>query len=124
LGFNAFAILQLFLLFSSAQEFISSLHHSTSSHFSTFNSLHTALFNLRFTTQHHRSAEHSDSLHITGTALAFASWDCSWDVDFKLWAPMNTTVEATLTGGKLTRFVVTPESRKSFVRLANCGPAP
>ncbi|MEI6178246.1 MAG: discoidin domain-containing protein, partial [Verrucomicrobiota bacterium] len=34
-----------------------------------------------------------------------------WDVDFKLHAPGQTVVEATLQGGNLTRLRITPESR-------------
>eukprot|EP00035_Acanthoeca_spectabilis_P003288 m.92313 g.92313 ORF g.92313 m.92313 type:complete len:428 (+) comp12033_c0_seq1:1523-2806(+) len=55
-----------------------------------------------------------------GTAIAFPSWPCAWDVDFKLKAPMNTTVEATLRNGDLVKFVVTPASRGDFVRVRNC----
>lgn len=55
-----------------------------------------------------------------GTATAFPSWPCAWDVDFKLKAPMNTTVEATLRNGDLVKFVVTPASRGDFVRVRNC----
>ena len=39
-------------------------------------------------------------------------WPKEWDVDFKLHAPGNTTVEGVLKIGKLTKLKVTPESRK------------
>ncbi|MDR3708199.1 MAG: DUF5703 domain-containing protein [Capsulimonadaceae bacterium] len=45
----------------------------------------------------------------------FPAWPKEWDVDFRLHAPDNTTVEATLSGGKVTRLVVTPETRKADV---------
>ena len=38
----------------------------------------------------------ADDAH--GSALAFAAWPCDWDVNFKLWAPRNTLVEAELSG--------------------------
>jgi hypothetical protein len=34
-----------------------------------------------------------------GSAIAFGAWPCSWDVDFKLAAPMNTTVEGVFKNG-------------------------
>ena len=33
-----------------------------------------------------------------GSAIVFAAWPCSWDVDFKLAAPYGTTIEAALKG--------------------------
>jgi len=56
-----------------------------------------------------------------GSSLVFAAWPCEWDVDFKLHAPMNTTVEAVLKNKKLVRFVVTPASRAPYVHVVNCG---
>ena len=56
-----------------------------------------------------------------GSSLVFAAWPCEWDVDFKLHAPMNTTVEAVLKDKKLVRFVVTPASRAPYVHVVNCG---
>ncbi len=41
----------------------------------------------------------------------FAAWPKTWDVSFKLHAPYNTTVEAVLKNGKITRLKVTPQSR-------------
>ena len=46
-----------------------------------------------------------DGLHL------FPAWPADWDVDFKLHAPRQTTVEASLRGGKLTNLKVTPEAR-------------
>jgi len=45
----------------------------------------------------------------------FPAWPKHWDVDFKLHAPKNTTVEGTLKNGELTRLKVTPEERKKDV---------
>ena len=47
--------------------------------------------------------------------LLFPAWPRDWDVDFKLHMPYQTTVEATLTHGKLTRLKVTPKSREADV---------
>lgn len=43
-----------------------------------------------------------------------------WDVSFKLHGPLNTTVEATCVGGKLTKLIVTPPERKADVRVFHC----
>jgi len=48
----------------------------------------------------------------------FPAWPKDWDVDFKLHAPGNTTVQATLRGGKVVHLIVTPESRRKDVVLA------
>ena len=47
----------------------------------------------------------------TGKLHVFPSWPKDWDVDFKLHAPGQTTVEGVLKGGKLESLKVTPESR-------------
>lgn len=47
--------------------------------------------------------------------LLFPAWPKDWDVDFKLHAPYQTTVEATLRGGKLVRLKVTPKYRAKDV---------
>lgn len=54
------------------------------------------------------------------TIVLFAAWPCSLDVDFKLAAPLATTVEVSYAGGKLVSLVVTPASRASAVKWANC----
>lgn len=47
--------------------------------------------------------------------LLFPAWPKEWNVHFKLHAPGNTTVEATLKDGKVTDLKVLPESRKKDV---------
>lgn len=47
--------------------------------------------------------------------LLFPAWPKEWNVHFKLHAPSNTTVEATLKDGKVTDLKVLPESRKKDV---------
>ena len=41
----------------------------------------------------------------------FPAWPMKWDVSFKLHAPRNTTVEATLKGGRISGLKVSPASR-------------
>jgi hypothetical protein len=43
------------------------------------------------------------------------AWPREWDVDFKLHAPGNTTVEGSLREGRLTQLIVTPKSRETDV---------
>jgi hypothetical protein len=50
-----------------------------------------------------------DKLHL------FPAWPAEWDVDFKLHAPQQTTVEGVLRSGKLVSLKVTPESRAKDV---------
>ena len=47
--------------------------------------------------------------------LLFPAWPKEWDVSFKLHAPLNTTVEGELRGGKVTTLKVTPKSRAADV---------
>lgn len=47
--------------------------------------------------------------------LLFPAWPKEWNVHFKLHAPGNTTVEATLKDGRVTDLKVLPESRKKDV---------
>lgn len=54
------------------------------------------------------------------TIVLFPAWPCDWDVNFKLWGPLNTTVEVSYAGGKLLSLDVTPTSRASAVKWANC----
>lgn len=49
--------------------------------------------------------------------LLFPAWPKAWDVDFKLHAPYQTTVEGVLKNGKLTNLSVTPKSRRKDVIL-------
>ncbi len=50
-----------------------------------------------------------------GKLHLFPAWPAGWDVDFKLHAPGQTVVEATLRGGHLTRLKVTPEARANDI---------
>jgi alpha-L-fucosidase 2 len=45
----------------------------------------------------------------------FPAWPKDWDVEFKLQAPLNTTVEGVYKAGKLESLKVTPDKRKSDV---------
>ena len=54
------------------------------------------------------------------TIVLFPAWPCDTDVDFKLAAPLSTTVEVSYAAGKLVSLVVTPASRASAVKWANC----
>ena len=57
---------------------------------------------------------------VNSTIVLFPSWPCSADVDFKLAAPLSTTVEVSFSAGKLNSLVVTPSSRAANVKFANC----
>ncbi len=47
--------------------------------------------------------------------LLFPAWPKDWDVEFKLHAPLQTTVECAYRGGRIDRLTVTPESRAQDV---------
>lgn len=49
------------------------------------------------------------------TLLVLPAWPSDWNVDFKLQAPFNTTVEGVVSGGELTQLTVTPEARMEDV---------
>jgi hypothetical protein len=49
--------------------------------------------------------------------LLFPAWPDDWDVEFKLHAPFNTTVEGVVRSGKLERLGVTPEARRGDVKV-------
>ncbi|MFC1739621.1 DUF5703 domain-containing protein, partial [Planctomycetota bacterium] len=50
--------------------------------------------------------------------VLFPAWPKDWDVDFKLHAPYNTTIEGVYSNGKLEHLKVTPESRaKDVVKM-------
>jgi len=50
--------------------------------------------------------------------ILFPAWPKEWDVEFKLHAPMNTTVEGVYREGKLQQLEVTPASRaKDLVKM-------
>jgi hypothetical protein len=50
-----------------------------------------------------------------GKLNLFPAWPAEWDVDFKLHAPGQTLVEASLKGGKLVSLKVTPASREKDI---------
>jgi hypothetical protein len=52
-----------------------------------------------------------DEIHL------FPAWPENWDVDFKLYAPKNTVVQASLKNGEITLLKVTPIERKKDVRI-------
>jgi hypothetical protein len=55
-------------------------------------------------------------MHTTGDQIIlFPAWPKEWDVDFKLHAPENTTVECVLKSGEITTLKVTPESRRKDI---------
>jgi hypothetical protein len=47
--------------------------------------------------------------------MLFPAWPKAWDVDFKLHAPKNTTVECRLENGEITKLKVVPETRSKDV---------
>ncbi len=47
-----------------------------------------------------------------GKVLLFPAWPGQWDVQFRLHAPMNTTVTGRLSNGKILDLTVTPAERK------------
>jgi len=49
--------------------------------------------------------------------LLLPAWPEDWDVDFKLHAPNQTTVECKLKGGKIVTLRVTPEARRKDVEI-------
>ncbi|HUU69767.1 MAG TPA: DUF5703 domain-containing protein, partial [Planctomycetota bacterium] len=51
--------------------------------------------------------------------LLFPAWPKQWDVDFKLHAPMNTTVEGVYRAGKLQSLNIVPRARSADVII--CG---
>ncbi|MDR3229616.1 MAG: DUF5703 domain-containing protein [Puniceicoccales bacterium] len=58
------------------------------------------------------------AMQCEGTRIdLFPAWPTGWDGDFKLHAPFQTTVEATLKNGKITKLIVTPKEREKDVRV-------
>lgn len=51
--------------------------------------------------------------------LLFPAWPKEWDVDFKMKAPYNTTVEGKYRNGKLNSLKIIPESRKKDIIICN-----
>jgi len=52
------------------------------------------------------------------------SWPLTWDVDFKLWSPSNTTVRLKFQSGAITQLDVSPASRTNDVVLPSPPVAP
>jgi hypothetical protein len=55
-----------------------------------------------------------------GTMVLLPTWPCEWDVSFKLWGPLNTTVEVVYAAGVVKSAVVTPAAREKNVVWAGC----
>ena len=49
--------------------------------------------------------------------LLLPAWPNEWNVDFKLNAPKNTTVAGSFKNGKITKLKVSPESRRSDIKI-------
>ena len=47
----------------------------------------------------------------------FPAWPSDWDVDFKLHAPFQTTIQGRMRGGEVTELHVTPEARRADVTI-------
>ena len=54
------------------------------------------------------------------TVVLFPAWPCGWDVDFKLWGPLATSVEVSYSAGKLVSLTVEPPARAAAIKWANC----
>ena len=54
------------------------------------------------------------------TIVLFPAWPCDWDVSFKLWGPLNTTVEVVYANQALVSLDVVPPSRAGAVKWASC----
>jgi hypothetical protein len=52
---------------------------------------------------------------VNGKVLLFPAWPKDWDVDFKLHAPQQTTVECSYRHGQIVKLRVTPPSRAAAV---------
>jgi len=53
------------------------------------------------------------------SVVLLPTWPCSWDVSFKLNAPLNTVIAGSVKAGKL-QYTVTPSSRAADVKAGNC----
>jgi alpha-L-fucosidase 2 len=51
--------------------------------------------------------------------IVLPAWPKQWDVDFKLHAGMNTTVECEVRGGKVLKLEVRPRSRRPDVKVGS-----
>jgi hypothetical protein len=54
--------------------------------------------------------------------LLLPAWPTAWEVNFKLHAPNNTTVECEVKGGKIIKLEVVPAARRKDVEII--GPIP
>ena len=54
------------------------------------------------------------------TIVLLPAWPCAWDVSAKLWAPGNTSVEFSYTGGVLRSLAVEPPARAAAIKWAAC----
>jgi hypothetical protein len=50
--------------------------------------------------------------------LLFPAWPSTWDVSFKLHAPLRTVIEAACVNGSLVKLIVTPPERRADVLLS------
>jgi len=57
-----------------------------------------------------------------GSMALLPAWPCEWSVRFKLWGPLNTTVELDYAPGLRRVLTVTPAARLRDVTWAGCGP--
>ena len=57
---------------------------------------------------------------VAGSIVLLPAWPCSVDVSFKLWGPLNTSVEVVWAGGALVSLDVVPAERRSAVVFAPC----
>jgi hypothetical protein len=56
--------------------------------------------------------------------LVLPAWPRGWDADFRLHAPLRTTVQGAVRGGKLVDLKVEPEERRKDVEVLGAEPAP
>ena len=52
-----------------------------------------------------------------GKIYLLSAWPVNWDVDFKLHAPDQTTIEVCVKNGEVIKLIVSPESRKADIVL-------
>jgi hypothetical protein len=57
---------------------------------------------------------------VAGTIVLFPAWPCDWDVDFKLWGSLRTSVEVQYANGALVKLTVDPPTRAPNIVFANC----
>jgi alpha-L-fucosidase 2 len=58
------------------------------------------------------------AMQINGNQIiVLPAWPKDWDVDFRLHAPLDTTVECVVRDGKMVKLLVTPESRRKDVEV-------